>query len=184
MSGVEPLILMQLATTAAGTAMSVLGESKKNDASQTIAEHDAAALETQAGQQRASAQRRAEAERERAERLMGDQRARAAASGGGLEGSVSEILGNTAARGEYNSNLKLWEGEEAAGSLDAQAVNKRYASKVGASGQGIAMSSTILSGVGSMAGSAYKGGVGTTPKYAYDMPTAASWKSGTTVKYG
>lgn len=183
MSGAEPLILLQLASTAAGTGMSVYGESKKNDASQTIAEHDAAALETQAGQQRASAQRRAEAERERAERLMGEQRARAAASGGGLEGSVLEILGNTAARGEYNSNLKLWEGEEAAGGLEAQATNKRYASKVGRSGEGIAMASTILSGVGSMAGTAYKSGIGTSPKYAYDMPTAESWKAGTTVKY-
>ena len=175
MSGAEPLVLMQLGAQAAGTGISVIGGQKRQKAAIEIAEHDASALEAHAGQQRAVAQLRAEKEREKAERLMGEQRARAAASGGGTGGSIETIIGNTAAQGLHNAELRLWEGEEAARGLETQAAYKRYAAKVGASTQGLETASTILTGVGNMAGTLQKSGSFSRPKFAYGDAGTVRW---------
>jgi hypothetical protein len=92
-----------------------------------VGDWQAAQLRQQAGQERAAAQRRAIEERRRGTLAVSKARAAAAASGGGAaDPTVLKIYGDLAAEGEQNALTALWEGEEAAKGLEAQAAGAQY----------------------------------------------------------
>ena len=91
-----------------------------------LAEYRAKQLAQNAGQARASAQHKAEEERRQAGLVRS--RAKAiGASGGAIQGTdVENILAGLTAEGEYNAKSALYEGEEAARGMEAQADSERY----------------------------------------------------------
>lgn len=182
MSGMEPLIIASLVSTAAGTATAAYGQKVSSDAAGKIAENDARALEVNAGQQRAAAQRRAEEEVRKSHIVMGEQIARLAASGGGVEGSGLDIVGRTAQRGLLNSEMRLWEGEEAARGGETQATMKRYAAAEGRSALPLQMGSTILKGAGDMLATGAKAQSSPSYYYGSDTTDPRSWRT-STVRY-
>lgn len=129
--------------------------------------------ERRAGQERAMAQRRAEEKQIDTDRLMGRQRAVAAASGGGTGGSAAAIEAETAQEGAFQSDLQLWQGEEKAVGLEYQAgIDRGAAADKLAQGKAARKASYLKAGsqvLGSI-GSAYtmgKGGGGGASSGAY-----------------
>jgi hypothetical protein len=142
-----------------GQAAEAAGRSKA-DALRATA--DAATV--RAGQERGMAQRTAEEQDRQTARLMGKQRAIAAASGGGTGGSAAEIVAKTAGEGKFQSDLELWKGEEKGRGLEHQAEIDRLSAdeaerqgKMARKTSYMTAGSRILGGLGS----AYAaGGVG------------------------
>lgn len=92
-----------------------------------IGEWQAAQLKQQAGQERASAQRQAIEERRKATLAVSRARAISAGSGGSAtDPTVMKIYGDLASEGESNALTALWEGEESARGLEAQAGASLY----------------------------------------------------------
>lgn len=125
---------MMLAATLGSGVLAGVGAVKQGQAADAAAQSQSNVLRAQAIQEearatseRAIAQRKAEEETIKAERLMGRQRAVAAASGAGTGGSAAEIEGDTAAEGKFQSELQLWQGEERGKGLDFQAGLDRVA---------------------------------------------------------
>lgn len=112
------------------------GKLMEGAAAQAGAESKARALEAgalaqdrKASEERAVSQRRAEDQKIETDRLMGKQRAIAAASGGGTGGSAGLIEAETAGEGQFKSDLDLWAGEEKAKGLNFQSDIDRAAAK-------------------------------------------------------
>ena len=92
-----------------------------------VGDWQAAQLRQQAGQERAAAQHQAENERHKGELAISRARALAAGSGGGAgDPTVMKIYGDLAAEGEMNAQSVLWDGDEAAKGLEAQAAAAQY----------------------------------------------------------
>ncbi|MCB0252172.1 MAG: hypothetical protein KDI55_00400 [Anaerolineae bacterium] len=183
MSGAEPFIIMQVVAAAAGTAVTMYGKKEAEKQRQYASEQEARAMDREAKAQRAASQQQAEREREKAAILIGRQRAVAAAGGGNIEGSVLEILGNTASKGELNSDIALWEGEEKGRKLENSAILKRQGSAAAHQAYKINQTSTLISGVNT-AMSIYgkgTGGKGTSGDLYYGSKDDG-WK--TSVRYG
>lgn len=96
--------------------------------------------------ERAVASVQAERRQKAAERLVSEQRARFAASGGGLGGSAAEVMAETEEKGAYNSALEMWQGEEKARGLEDSAAIARAASKAQRSALPFKIGATILTG--------------------------------------
>lgn len=119
-----------IASTAVSTVGSLVSASQgaaaaksEGQAAKALAEYNARQLKYKAGQERAVSQRRAIEERRQA-RLAGSRaRAVAAASGAGAtDPTVMDILAALRGEGEYNAQSALYEGEETARGLEAQAA--------------------------------------------------------------
>lgn len=108
--------------TLAGAGSQAAAAESEGKAQKAMAEYQARQLRYKAGQERASSQKQAINERRRA-RLAGSRaRAVAAASGGGAsDPTVMDILATLRGEGEYNAQSALYEGEESARGLEAQA---------------------------------------------------------------
>lgn len=136
-------------------------------------EYNAASLERQAAEERAAAGRTAAERRLETERVISRQVALAAASGAGAGPSLVDIIGDTAARGEYQAQSERYLGEARARNLTDRANIARY------EGENAFMGS-ILEGVSGIAlggarhGMLYGGGTRT--------PGIGPWR--TTVSYG
>ena len=99
----------------------------EGDNARKIGDWQASQLRQQAGQERAAAQRQAENERRAGRLAVSKARAIAAGSGGGAsDPTVMNIYSDLAAEGETNAMTALWEGEEAARGLEAQAAGAQY----------------------------------------------------------
>lgn len=124
----EALLIASTAVSAVGslvsTQQSAAAAKSEGQASQALAEYNARQLRYKAGQERAVSQQRAIDERRQA-RLAGSRaRAVAAASGGSAtDPTVMDILAALRGEGEYNAQSALYEGDEAAKGLEAQANN-------------------------------------------------------------
>lgn len=147
----QAVMALQIGGQLAETGMKVAGQNQAWAAEDAMSEREAQVYERRAGQERASAQRRASQERERMKKLMSVQRAKAAASGAGLDGSFDDIFGDTAVQGKYNSDVRLWEGEEAAASLEERAALKRATAAASRGSRSAQRYGAVLSGVGGVA---------------------------------
>lgn len=179
MTGMEAFILPALmsagtaATTAAtaaapyaavaGTGLGVLGTLAQADAEKAGYKAQAAENMKRANQEMITASQKAEQEQKKKEYLISQQRARFGASGAGTGGTAAEMIGESEAQGDLNTELQLWQGttrsnaylDEAKMKLaDAKQVSKTLPLKIG---------SQIVSGITGMAksstgGSAYGDG--------------------------
>lgn len=133
-----------------GSVLSGLGQMQAGKAADKNAKFQAAQLEQQAGQERASSQRVAIEERRRAAIAASNARAAAAASGGkATDPTVLNIQGALAGQGEYNALTALFEGEERARGLNLQAAGKKFEGKQAKKAGMIGGMSTIIGGTGS-----------------------------------
>lgn len=126
--GIDPVSLA-IASGVISSGFGAYGSIQKGNADAAQADSQAKALQMQAAaeerrgnQERAIAQRNAEDEMIKTDKLRGRQRAVAAASGGGTDGSAAEIEAETAREGALNSELELWKGEESARGREDQAA--------------------------------------------------------------
>jgi hypothetical protein len=152
MSGLEFLAFgLPEAIGLAGTAVSAGGALMAADAQSSALKAEAAAAERRASEERAIAQKKAEDERKKAAALKSQQQAAYAASGGGIEAgdSATEVMAETGKQGEYNAELQLWQGEEAAKGQEFSAAAKRAAASSAKTAGFVNAGSTILSGVSS-----------------------------------
>ena len=110
-------------------------------------------LEAQAGTERASSQRRAIEDRRQARLATSRGLAVAAASGAGADDpTVVNMMADLEGEGEYRALASLYEGEEQARSLQAEAVARRTEAKNTKRAGLINAAGTILSSASSMAG--------------------------------
>lgn len=147
MSGLENIGLI---ASVGGSVLSGLGQMQAGKAANANAKFQAAQMEQQAGQERASSQREAIAQRRQANIMRSNAQAAAAASGGGAtDPTVLNITGNLAKEGEYNALSALFEGEERARGLNLQATTTRMEGKQAKKQGMIGGAATIIGGVGS-----------------------------------
>lgn len=113
--------------SAAGTIFSAVNALQQGSAQKKAANYQAAQLEQQAGQERASAQRGAIEQRKRATLASSRVKSLSAASGGGvLDPSIVDITGDIGTQGEYNALSALYAGEERGRGLEMGASAKRF----------------------------------------------------------
>jgi len=107
---------------------------------------EAVQLETNAGLERASSQRRAMEERRQAQLAGSRGLAVAAASGGAADDpTVVNLLAGIEGEGEYRALTALYEGEETARGMEAEAAARRRGAKSAKKAGLIKAGSTILS---------------------------------------
>lgn len=158
MSGLETALLIgSLATSVAGTAVSAVGAQRAGEAQAQAAEAEARAMERKANEERAASQRQAIRQSREAERVLSRQQAVAAASGGSAtDKTVLDIMGDTAAEGQYQTAAALYEGESSGRGLESQAEISRFKGREAKRAGRINAFSTTLSGLGSFASGASK----------------------------
>jgi len=134
----------------AGSILSGIGQIQAGRAANVSARFEAAQMEQQAGQTRASSQRAAIEERRKASFALQRGQAVAAASGGGAtDKTVSDLSGGIAGQGEYNALSALFSGEEEARAVELGAKSTRMKGKQAKKAGMISGISTIASGFGS-----------------------------------
>jgi hypothetical protein len=154
-----------MALTAAGTAASAFGTLAGGKASQQsglfaqqAAEFRAQQEQMAAQESRASAQRSAFDKQRETRLLQSKLQARAAASGGGADDpTILGLAGDIAARGEYESFLDLFKGENRARGLEDSAMASRmsglaarYEGDARRRAANLSAAGTIIGGLGSM----------------------------------
>ncbi len=146
----------------AGSMMSAMGAMQQADAQAAQLEAEAIRKEQQAGQERAAAQHKAEEKTNETNRLISEQNAIYAASGGGVVGSAVDVMTKTRGRGALNSETALYEGEAKGRSLEDDAAIRRSAAQSAREAGSMKMFTGILSGVSGFAkpGSGMFGGGG------------------------
>lgn len=158
---------------AAGTAVKGYSEYSQGQTQAGIMQTEAASLDKRASWERAmGTHRQAERERE-TQKLLSQQIAAGAASGGGTEGSVEAITGATRQRSTFLSMLDQATAEEQARGVDDQAALRRRAAEEARRGSKLRVLGTVLGGASQMMGGkipGYDGGAG-----------GDSWTRGTTV---
>lgn len=117
-------------STIAGTLMSYQQNRQFGKDERTAAEFKAAQLEQNAGQQNAAAQRMAMEKRRQARYAQSRALAVAAASGGGSDPGVIDIISDLAQEGEYRALADIYQGEEAARQLRMGAAGERFKGQV------------------------------------------------------
>lgn len=148
--------------SAEGQAQASIAEGK---AARSVAEFEARQLNRQAGQERATSQLAAIEERRKGKLARSRALALAAASGGGTGGSVSDILSDLTAEGDFNAEGALYEGEEAAKGLEAQAKVTKAGGKYAQQGAAYKARSLRNSSYLSAAGNLIQGGTSFYSKY-------------------
>jgi hypothetical protein len=148
MTGMEPFML---AAAIGGAGAGAAGSLMQGGAQGAIANTNAQALRTQAGQERAASEQQAYQLRHKGDVLLSQERADLAASGGGMGGSGAEILADTAGRSKYNEEMALWEGEQKARGLEDQSVLTKFAGDQGRKASYLKAGSQILTGISGVA---------------------------------
>lgn len=160
-----------------GSVLSGLGQIQAGKAANNSAKFQAAQLEQQAGQEKATSQRVAIEERRRSDIAISDATAAAAASGGGAtDPTVLNIQGGLAEQGEYNALSALFQGDDRAAGLKLQAASARSQGKQAKRAGLIGGASTILSGIGGSLSSKYAPTGSTTVGTAGIGGTRAPWQ--------
>ena len=147
----DPVTLTTVAAVASvgGSIVSGIGQMRAGQAANNSAKFQAAQMQQQAGQDRASSQRVAIEERRRAGIAMSNAQAGSAASGGGAtDPTVMNLTGAIAGQGEYNALSALFEGEERARGRELAAASARMEGKQAKKAGMIGGISTIASGAG------------------------------------
>ena len=109
------------------TAVQVAGTLAAGKAQQSAANYQAAQLDQQAGQARASSQRDAANQQRTTAYALSRAQAVAAAGGGNtLDPTVVNTEQNIAGQGEYNTLTSLFNGEEKARGMEQEADTARY----------------------------------------------------------
>lgn len=169
--------VLPLAMTAVGTVVSSVGSLAEGEATAAaakaggkdaarVATWQAAQLRQNAGQERAAAQREAIEERRRARLVMSRARALAGASGAGVsDPTITGILADLGTEGEMNAQTALWEGEEAARGLEAQAAGAEYEGALAKSAGAFRARSARRAGMFNAVGSLLDGGSDFYTKY-------------------
>lgn len=115
------------AATAASTGLAYKSAQDQAKVAKVTSEYNAKELERAAAEERAAGARKAQEQRYKNEQVLSRQRAVAASSGAGTsegEGYL-DIVGDTAERGRYLSDLDISMGESAATGLNAKAAITR-----------------------------------------------------------
>ena len=135
-----------IALAVAGSALSAGGSIIGANSEARQLRDQAAQLDAQAGNDRASSQRAAIEERRKARYLVSNGIAAAAASGGGADDpSVINALSRLEGEGEYRALTQMYEGEEVAQGKESQARSNRRSAKAVKSAGILKAVSTILS---------------------------------------
>lgn len=143
-----------------GAVISAIGTIQQGRAANANAKFQAAQLERNASNARATSQRSAAEETRKAGILNSNVLAGAAASGGGTDGSVQNIMGDIAGEGEYRSLTRLYDGEEQARGMEGQASAQIASGKNAQNSSYLSAAGTIASSVGSAMGGMGGGGGG------------------------
>lgn len=129
----DPMTMAMVASTVLGT----VGKLKEGDAAmksgrrrQMAAEYQAEQLERNAGQEIAASQRTAIEDRRNATLAQSRALAVAAASGGGSDPTVVNLIARLAGEGTYRAMSSLYGGQERARSMRDQAAATRYSGEV------------------------------------------------------
>lgn len=141
----------------------ILGGNAAEDAGraqQQAAYFRAAQEEQAANESRAAAQRSALEQRRQTGLAQSALQARAAASGGGADDpTIQNLAGDIAARGEYQSLLEMYKGENRARGLEDEATGSRLSGDAALAEGKAKKKTSFLSAAGTLigaAGSAYK----------------------------
>jgi leucyl aminopeptidase (aminopeptidase T) len=135
----------------AGTALSAGGSILSADSEAKEMRREATQLETQAGLERASSHRAAMEERRQARLAASRGLTVAAASGASVDDpTVVNILSRIEGEGEYRALSALYEGDQTALGMEAEAAAKRRGAKSTKTAGYIKAGSTILSAGSSM----------------------------------
>jgi hypothetical protein len=154
----QALAIGAMAVSTIGTLASGEGQAQasinEGKAASQVANFQAKQLERQAGQERATSQLAAIEESRKGRLARSRALAVAAASGAGTDGSVSDILSDLTAEGEFNAQGALYEGEETAKGMEVQAAATRaqgaYAKRGAAYQARSTRRSSYLSSVGNL----------------------------------
>lgn len=111
-------------TMLASTVLTTVGQIQQGQGANEAAQYQAAQLEQNAGQARASAQRDAIEERRQA--ALANSRLQALAGGGGLDPTIVHLAQNIAGEGEYRALTALYGGEERARGMETSASARRF----------------------------------------------------------
>lgn len=149
--------IISAVASAAGGIVSAMGAA--NAANEQAAAKDAEAQEQRRkGIQEDAAKQQEASQREyEMKRVLSDQRAGFAASGGGIDGSAAVVAGETAQKGIFNRDATLWEGAEAKAGREAQARMRELEAQALRKSAKTQMISGVLGGVSNVFGS-FKGG--------------------------
>ena len=143
--------MIGMVASLAGSMMSAMGAMQQADAQAAQLEAEAIRKEQQAGQERAASQHKAEQKKLETDRLISEQNAIYAASGGGVVGSAVDVMSKTRGRGELNSETALYEGEAKGRSLEDDAAIRRAAASSARDAGSMKMFTGILSGISGFA---------------------------------
>lgn len=152
---------------ATGTVLQIGGALQQGEAAaaagaaqQQAAEYEARQMEVGAGQAIAASQRAAQEQRRQAKLVASRALALAAASGAGAaDPTVVDIIGDITGEGAYRAAVALYEGEEQARTMRAQAKATRYGGAVAEAGGRTQRQAAQIGAFGSLlagAGSLYE----------------------------
>lgn len=143
---------MAQALLVAGTAVKAGGTILSANSQAKALRKEAQQLDIQAGAERATSQRSAMEERRQARLTASTALARAAASGAGAsDPTVINLIAGLEGEGEFRALTQLYNGEEEARGLEAQARARRKEAKNAKRAGYIGAASTILSAGSTMA---------------------------------
>lgn len=146
-------VTLSMALTAGATAMQAISTIAGGNAQDKASRFEAAQLTQQAGESRAGAQRAALEHRRNTRLAQSTLQARAAASGGGAtDPGVLDLSADIAERGEYQSLMEMYRGENRARGLEDQAAATRAGGKWAKKAAIFDAVGTIIGGASSMAG--------------------------------
>jgi hypothetical protein len=135
-----------LALTVAGTALGAGSTIIGANAEAKDLRQQAAQLEAQAGLERATSQRTAMEEKRQARLASSRAQALAAASGGGVDDpTVVNIMAGIEGEGEYRALSALYEGDQSALGMEAEAAARRKGAKATKRAGLVKAAGTILS---------------------------------------
>lgn len=113
--------------TGLSSVSKILSGNSEAKSIKAAADAQAAQMERNAGQERASAQRTMVAERKKSDLLNSRATAVAAAGGGSAtDPTVIDIMGDITEQGEYNAMTALYNGESRASGMEDQARSTRF----------------------------------------------------------
>lgn len=148
----DPISIGALALSAAGTAVSYMGQRNAAAAAEQEGNYRAQQANINAGQELAASQRRAMEARRQKRLAESTLQARAAGSGAGaLDPTVIDLEGDLETEGEFNALNALYEGKDRARTLQMGGTLAKYEGQQAKKAGNMAAIGTVISGVGSMA---------------------------------
>lgn len=149
--------------SAAGSMMAAQGQAQAMEDQAEVKRAEAQAQLRKGLEESAVKQREAGQETLKRDKILSDQRAGFAASGGGIGGSARVVAEKTAQQGTYNADVSLWEGAQAMQGRQTQAnINVQEADNLDRAASTTRTAGIIsgVSGVFSGFTGAFKGGGG------------------------